>query len=124
MTTRVDKNKFLILSNVSSFYDIISDNNRMRTKTFCNFMEKDGDKMPTIDDNSSAGEPVIRIIDIDDVMVVLCGVIFLTIDILITVIIDGIIISFLFMSTSCPNTPLNTASPSSPKSNMSLLVRA
>ena len=78
MTTRVDKNKFLILSNVSSFYDIVSDNNRMRTKTFCNFVEKDGDKMPTVDDNNSAGEPVIMIItiDIDDVMVVLCGVIF------------------------------------------------
>ena len=40
---RVDKKKFLILLNVSSFFDIISDNNRMRTKTFCNVMEKDGD---------------------------------------------------------------------------------
>ena len=44
------------------FYDIISDNNRMRIKTFCNFMEKDDGKMPTIDDNKSVGEPVIMIL--------------------------------------------------------------
>ena len=33
-------------------------------------MEKDGDKVPTIDDNNSVGD-----IDTDDVMVVFCGVI-------------------------------------------------
>ena len=53
--------KKFVLSNVSSFYDII-DINRMRTKTFSNFMEKDGGKMPTIDDNKSVEEPVIMII--------------------------------------------------------------